>query len=103
MLCRVRAFFVALTVGALLLGNAAPAAASASADAFTREHEVPILIDAMLMRPMGLLMTGVGLVLSPLPMAIVALTRPKDIYKPFAELVVRPARFTFVDPLGQHY
>ena len=102
MLCRVRALFVALTVCALLLGNAVPAAASASADDFTRVHEVPILLDAILMRPVGLLMTGVGLVLAPIPMAFVAITRPKDVFKPFAELVVRPARFTFVDPLGQH-
>ena len=102
MLCRARAFIVALTVGALLLGNAAPAAASASADDFTRRHEVPVLLDAMLMRPMGLLMTGVGLVLAPIPMAFVAITRPKEAMMPFTELVVRPARFTFIDPLGQH-
>jgi hypothetical protein len=31
-----------------------------------------------------------------------AVTRPTDMYKPWNALVVGPARFTFVDPLGFH-
>ncbi len=102
MFTRVRGFFVALAVGALLLGHAAPAAASASGHHSNREHEVPILFDAIFLRPIGLVMTAVGVVLAPLPMAIVGITHPPDIFKPFNALVVAPARFTFVDPIGQH-
>jgi hypothetical protein len=30
------------------------------------------------------------------------MTRPADIRKPLESLVLRPARYTFVDPLGHH-
>ena len=101
MFTHVRGFFVALAIGALLLGHAAPAAASETDD-FSRVHEVPILLDAMLLRPMGLVMTAVGAALAPLPMAIVGITHPPDVLKPFNVLVMKPVRFTFLDPIGQH-
>jgi hypothetical protein len=34
--------------------------------------------------------------------AVVGLTRPTDIGKPFQQLVAAPFRYTFLDPLGQH-
>jgi hypothetical protein len=47
--------------------------------------------------------TALGSVLFAFPVApIVALTRPADLRKPLDFLVLRPARFTFVDPLGHH-
>ena len=101
MFTHVRGFFVALAVGALLLGHAAPAAASETDD-FSRVQEVPILIDAMFLRPMGLAMTALGAAMAPLPMAIVGITHPPDILKPFNALVMAPVRFTFLDPIGQH-
>jgi hypothetical protein len=87
-------------MGALLLGHAAPAVAVT--DDYARQHSVPVLFDALFLRPTGLLMTALGLGFAPLPMAIVGITRPTDILKPFKELVIRPARYTFVDPLGTH-
>jgi len=102
MFTRVRGFFVALAIGALLLGYAAPATASDVDDDFSRIHDVPILVDAMVLRPVGLAMTAVGTALAPLPMVIVGITHPPDILKPFNALVMAPARFTFADPLGQH-
>ena len=101
MFTRVRGFFVALAIGALLLGFAGPATAT-NDDDFSRIHDVPILLDAMVLRPVGLVMTAVGAALAPLPMAIVGMTHPPDILKPFNVLVMAPARFTFVDPIGQH-
>ena len=97
----VRGFFVALAIGALLLSHAAPAAASKT-DNFNRVHAVPVLIDALFLRPIGLVMTALGTARAPLPMVIVGVTHPQDIFKPFKALVVAPARFTFVDPIGQH-
>ena len=102
MFTRVRGFFVALAIGALLLGFVGPATASNTDDDFSRVHDVPILLDAMVLRPVGLVMTAVGATLAPLPMAIVGLTHPPDILKPFNVLVMAPARFTFADPIGQH-
>jgi hypothetical protein len=102
MFTHVRGFFVALAIGALLLGFAAPATASDTNDDFSRVHDVPILLDAMVLRPVGLAVTAIGAALAPLPMAIVGITHPPDILKPFNVLVMEPARFTFADPLGQH-
>ena len=59
--------------------------------------------DALVMRPIGLLMTVVGTAVYLVPVApIVALTRPTDIAKPIPYLIGAPARFTFKDPLGYH-
>jgi hypothetical protein len=101
MFTHVRGFFVALAIGALLLGHAAPAAAS-EMDDFSRVHDVPVLLDAMFLRPMGLVVTAIGAALAPLPMAIVGITHPPDVLKPFNVLVMKPVRFTFLDPIGQH-
>jgi len=51
---------------------------------------------------MGLVVTAIGAALAPLPMAIVGITHPPDVLKPFNVLVMKPVRFTFLDPIGQH-
>jgi hypothetical protein len=101
MFSRVRGFLVALVIGALLVLDAAPAAASASDDV-ARYHQVPVLMDALVLRPIGLVMLGLGAAVAPVPMAIVGITHPPDILKPFNALVVVPARYTFIDPIGYH-
>ena len=100
MFTRTRTVVAALVMGALLLGHAAPAVAVT--DDYARDHAVPVLFDALFLRPVGLVVTGIGVAFAPLPMAIAAVTRPTDMLKPFKELVIRPARYTFVDPLGMH-
>ena len=45
---------------------------------------------------------GVGTVIALPAAAIVGVTRPVDIGKPFQVLVANPFRYTFIDPLGQH-
>ena len=65
--------------------------------------QVPGVVDALLLRPIGLLMTAGGLVLYAFPvLPIVALTRPTDMFKPLGPLVAAPAKYTFSDPLGYH-
>lgn len=99
---RIRQLAAALAVCALFTAHAVPAEAR-SLGSSEREASVPILIDALLLRPMGLVMTAVGTALFVVPVApFVALTRPTDLGKPFQKLVVVPARYTFVDPLGLH-
>jgi hypothetical protein len=66
------------------------------------EGEVPILFDALIMRPMGLAAMCAGFGVFAVGAPIMAVTRPTDMYKPWNALVVGPARFTFVDPLGFH-
>ena len=101
MLNHIRSLVGALVIGLLLMGHAAPAAASATDD-YRREKEVPVILDAMFLRPLGLVLTGITLALAPIPMGVTLVTRPSDVLKPFQALVVPAARFTFVDPLGSH-
>ena len=64
---------------------------------------MPILLDALILRPIGLVLTAAGAIVYTIPVApIMAITRPTDIGKPFGPLVAAPARFTFADPLGEH-
>jgi putative copper export protein len=101
---RIRQLAAALAACGLLLALASPAAAQSSmltnAD---RESSVPMVFDALVLRPVGLAMTVVGTAIFVVPVApVMAVTRPTDMGKPFQHLVVAPARYTFVDPLGLH-
>ena len=60
------------------------------------------VVDVILLRPAGFvsLVVGSGLFLVTAP--IVLVTRPHEIDKPFKQLVVRPAKYVWVDPLGGH-
>ena len=90
---------------ALVVSLASPAAAASSLgkDSGDVEQSVPIVFDALLLRPIGLALTILGTVFYAVPVApITAITRPSDLGKPFKLLVVTPARYTFADPLGQH-
>lgn len=60
------------------------------------------VVDVMLLRPAGFvsLVVGTGLFLVTAP--IVLVTRPHEIEKPFSQLVLRPAKYIWVDPLGGH-
>lgn len=94
--------FLALT---LILSLVSPAGASVldRDDDSDMVTSVPVVIDALVLRPMGLAMTAVGLVVYAFPVApMVLLTRPGDVWKPFGPLVAKPGKFTFADPLGQH-
>ncbi len=99
---RFRTLIAATLTGALILAAASPVAAY---DRETDElnHSVPMLFDILIMRPIGLAMTIGGVALYAFPVApFTLLTRPADVGKPLGLLVATPARFTFVDPIGQH-
>ena len=92
-----------LALCALLLVIAVPAnAASLSVNRSVDERSVPVVMDALILRPVGLLMTIGGAVLYGVAAPFVAITRPSDLGKPLEPLVLNPARYTFVDPLGEH-
>ena len=104
MLARIRGFVAAFTIAALLTGTSAPAFGE-SLDLGDSEEEasVPVVLDVLLLRPLGLLMTAGGLVLYAFPvLPITAVTRPTQIFKPLGPLVATPAKYTFSDPLGSH-
>ena len=100
MFSKLRGLVVTVMICALL---SVPSAASA----FTEpedvdESSVNVVVDALILRPIGLVVTLGGAVAYGVTAAIVGITRPKDIAKPLEPLVLAPARYTFVDPIGQH-
>lgn len=91
------------TLVAVMLLAVQVGTAAASAKDLEDQGKVNILFDAIVLRPLGLAMTAVGGVLFAFPVGpLVGLTRPQDIREPLDFLVLRPARFTFSDPLGHH-
>ena len=104
MIPRLRRFTAALMTCALLVGAGTPAFAGTFSSEIGRSEidTVPVVLDAFFLRPVGLLMTGLGMVTFAVFAPIMAITRPINMNKPFNTLVVQPARFTFVDPLGYH-
>lgn len=100
----IRRLAAALATAGLILSLAHPALAANRYGAASDEPAtMPLIFDAIVMRPVGLAATLVGTVFYAFPvLPIMSITRPTDIGKPFRPLVMAPARFTFVDPLGYH-
>jgi hypothetical protein len=96
-----RSVVAALLTSALILTQAACAGFEHPADPFDR-HGVPVVFDGSTLRPLGILMTGVGAVGFCVISPFVLITRPTDIGKVFSKLVIDPARYTWVEPLGTH-
>lgn len=100
---QLRSFVAAAASAAIVFTAAAPVfAESFEFGTGNREKDVPVVFDALFLRPGGLVMTALGTAVFAAISPIVAITRPTDFGKPFRILMVRPARYTFVDPLGQH-
>ncbi len=98
---RIRRSIAAITAALLLsTGLAAPSMAS-STFRDDAANASPAL-DVMLLRPAAFvsLVVGVGLMAALTPLVLI--TRPTEIDKPFEQLVVKPARFLWVDPIGGH-
>ena len=84
---------------------AQPIGALAASPESARQDQVPVVFDALFMRPPGLVATvagfGVWVVGVIVPPFILA-WRPPEMENTFKALVANPFRFTFVDPLGHH-
>lgn len=92
-------------VALLVLGALAAQPISASASPIAGEVDgdsLPVILDALVMRPVGFLTMCAGFVTFAAASPVMAITRPTDMHKPWKSLVVLPSRFTFVDPLGFH-
>ena len=99
----IRSLVAAFLTSALILTQAAPAFAVNTMHSTENEpNAVPVLIDAIILRPIGMMMTAVGAMGFCLVAPIMAITRPTDLGKPLSALVIAPARYTWVDPLGHH-
>ena len=96
--------FLAAGCALFLLTAASPAFADTHAmhSVVMESEKVSPTVDLLLLRPVAFvtLVAGSALFVAALP--IVALTRPTEIGVPFERLVVAPARYVWVDPLGSH-
>ena len=83
----------------LLCTAATPAAAGYNTD---EAASTPVVFDVLIMRPVGFVALGLGTGLFVASLPILAVSRPQDIDKPWHTLIVRPCRFLWSDPLGEH-
>ncbi len=99
-----RTFVAGAVTSALLLSAAAPALADTVTMNGNNEqsHTVPVVFDALFLRPIGMVVTALGTASFCVIAPIMAITRPTDLGKPFQALVMAPVRYTWVDPLGYH-
>jgi hypothetical protein len=100
----IRSLVAVSLTSALLLSSAAPALADTmkSSDNNEQARSVPVVFDALFLRPIGMIVTGLGAATFCAIAPIMAITRPTDMGGPFRALVMAPARYTWVDPLGTH-
>jgi hypothetical protein len=101
MLRHLRTAFAALAVVGMLAAPATSAFAASNVEMIENE-KAPPMVDIFIMRPLGLAMLGVSAALWVPAQAMTMIVRPKDYQKPIDYMLKRPARFVFVDPLGEH-
>jgi hypothetical protein len=85
--------------GLLLVGTAAPAGAAVED---IDQNQVHPIFDLIVLRPLGLGVTALGVAVFVPAALVTAVVRPSDIDKPFDYLVMQPFGYTFQDPLGTH-
>ena len=109
MLNRIRRTTAAFCLVALVTGVTFPLSASAN-DSFinssgseAKKTTSPVMLDLLLLRPIGLVTLVVSTVLFvDIVLPLTLITRPAEIGKPFESMVLGPARFVWKDPLGSH-
>lgn len=93
---------IAVMAAALLIQTAFAATATAGTVTQGDAANASPVVDVMILRPAGFVSLAVGTGLFLVTAPIVLITRPHEIGKPFKQLVVRPAKYVWVDPLGGH-
>ena len=101
MLRYLRASLAALAVVGMLAVPAGPAFAATNIDSLGNA-KAPPMVDLLLMRPLGLAMLAVSGVFWIPTQAFTMVIRPQDYQKPIDHMLKGPAKFVFVDPLGEH-
>lgn len=101
---RVRHAIAALCALVMVAGLADPAFAGSEYESQLPEENATsnLVVDAMFLRPLGLVALAGGLGLFVLVLPITLITRPHQLNEPFGWLVVAPARYVWLDGLGEH-
>lgn len=99
---RLRGLCLLFASALLIVSTAAPAAADAtSSRGLSADMARPSpVIDAIVLRPLGILATAVGTMGFVMASPIFLVTRPQEIDEPFKALVAHPAWWTWGRPLG---
>jgi hypothetical protein len=95
---RIRSTLAALAALLMLATSSVPAAAYTEEDSAS----TPVVFDSIFLRPLGIVTFLFGSALFVAGLPILAITRPTDIATPWRSLVVNPARYVWVDPIGEH-
>lgn len=98
----VRRPLLAALAAVLLLGALVPPASAETRVGEIQQSPASVGFDMVILRPVGLIATGVGAVFAVPATLFTAITRPTEIAKPVQFFVMRPARYTFADPIGSH-
>jgi hypothetical protein len=93
---------LAVTTATLLLSTVFSTSAMAQTRTQNDAANAPAAVDVLLLRPAGFVSLVVGTALFIALSPIVLVTRPHEIGTPFKQLVVRPAKYLWADPLGGH-
>jgi hypothetical protein len=96
-----RTLFAALAMVGMLAAPATSAFAASSTE-MTENETAPPMVDLLLMRPLGLVGLAVSAVVWAPAELLTLMVRPQDRQKPIDYMLKGPARFVFVDPLGEH-
>ena len=101
---RIRSAIAALCTVVLIAGLAGPAFGDSefTSQLPSENASSHVVVDLLVLRPLGFaaLVGGVSLFIPAGAYALV--TRPQEIDKPFGWLIVKPARYLWADPLGEH-
>ncbi len=109
MLNRIRRLTATICLVALVAGVTIPLSASAeesfinSSGAEANNMTSPVMVDLLLLRPVGLITMCVSTIFFVVPvLPITLMSRPSEIAKPWDIMVMEPARFVWTHPLGSH-
>jgi hypothetical protein len=101
MLRNLRTLLAALAVVGTIAAPATSTLAASSVEMLETEKASP-MVDLFVMRPLGLVFLGVSGAIWVPAQALTMMIRPRDYQKPIDAMLKRPAKFVFVDPLGEH-
>ena len=100
---RIRRAIAALSTILMLVSIAGPAMANEFESQLPAEHATshPVF-DVLVLRPLGLVALATGTVLFIPAATLTLMVRPQEIGVPLGWLIIAPARYVWVDPLGKH-
>jgi hypothetical protein len=101
---RIRRLIASTLVAALVALSASPALAGDYYKYYEYDEDPSgVATDALIMRPVGIVAFALGIgMFIPAAVFTTLVGQPQNLDKPFEALVLKPGKWTFVDPIGTH-